>query len=86
MHLARDWLAEAILFTVFTNDTRVHPLHAHKMCAALQRATSSQRPVFLRAEGQAGHGAQAVSLSAALAGDTLAFVARESGLRSLSCC
>jgi prolyl oligopeptidase len=76
----------AILFTVFTNDTRVHPLHAYKMCAALQHATSSQRAVLLRAEGQVGHGARAVSLSAALAGDTLAFVARESGLRSLSCC
>jgi prolyl oligopeptidase len=76
----------ATLFTVFTNDTRVHPLHAYKMCAALQHATSSQRPVLLRAEGQVGHGARAVSLSAALAGDTLAFVARESGLWSLSCC
>jgi prolyl oligopeptidase len=70
----------AVLFTVFTNDTRVHPMHAYKMCAALQHATSSSRPVLLRAEGQVGHGARAVSLSAALSGDTLAFVARETGL------
>jgi prolyl oligopeptidase len=49
------------------------------MCAALQQATSS-RPVLLRAEGQVGHGARAVSLSAALSGDGLAFVARETGL------
>jgi len=70
----------SVLFTVFTNDTRVHPMHAYKMCAALQRATSSSRPVLMRAEGQVGHGARAVSLSAALAGDTLGFVARETGL------
>ena len=70
----------AVLFTVFTNDTRVDPVHAYKMCAALQHATGSERPVLLRAEGQVGHGQRAVSLSAALAGDCLAFVARETGL------
>jgi len=70
----------AVLFTVFTNDTRVDPMHAYKMCAALQHATGSERPVLLRAEGQVGHGQRAVSLSAALAGDCLAFVARETGL------
>jgi len=70
----------SVLFTVFTNDTRVHPMHAYKMCAALQHATSSSRPVLMRAEGRVGHGARAVSLSAALAGDTLGFVARETGL------
>ena len=70
----------AVLFTVFSNDTRVDPLHAYKMCAALQHATASGRPVLLRAEGQVGHGARAVSRTAELAGDTLAFVARETGL------
>jgi prolyl oligopeptidase len=71
----------AVLFTVFTNDTRVDPVHAYKMCAALQHATSSGRPVLLRAEDQAGHGARAVSRSAELAGDQLAFAARHTGLR-----
>ncbi len=71
----------AVLFTVFSNDTRVDPLHGYKMCAALQHATSSGRPVLLRAEGQVGHGQRAVSLSASLAGDCLAFAARETGLR-----
>jgi prolyl oligopeptidase len=70
----------AVLFTVFTNDTRVDPLHAYKMCAALQHSTSSGRPVLLRAEKQVGHGQRAVSLTAELAGDCLAFVARETGL------
>jgi prolyl oligopeptidase len=50
------------------------------MCAALQHATASRRPVLLRAEDQVGHGQRAVSLMAALAGDCLAFVARETGL------
>jgi prolyl oligopeptidase len=70
----------AVLFTVFTSDTRVDPLHAYKTCAALQHASASERPVLLRAEGQVGHSQRAVSLSAALAGDCLAFVARETGL------
>jgi prolyl oligopeptidase len=51
------------------------------MCAAMQHATVSERPVLLRAEGQVGHGQRAVSLSATLSGDCLAFVARETGLR-----
>jgi prolyl oligopeptidase len=82
-HRVADGVAyPAVLFTVFTNDTRVHPLHAYKMCAALQHATSSSRPVLLRAEGQVGHGQRAVSLAAALAGDCLAFAAKETGLRN----
>jgi prolyl oligopeptidase len=80
-HRVRDGVEyPAVLFTVFTNDTRVDPLHAYKMCAALQHATASDRPVLLRAEGQVGHGQRAVSLTARLAGDCLAFVARETGL------
>jgi prolyl oligopeptidase len=81
-HVADGTAYPAVLFTVFTNDTRVDPVHAYKMCAALQHATSSgpERPVLLRAEGQVGHGARAVSRTAELAGDTLAFAARHTGL------
>ena len=32
------------LFTVFDGDTRVDPLHARKMCAALQHATTGDAP------------------------------------------
>jgi prolyl oligopeptidase len=70
----------AVLVTVFSNDSRVDPLHGYKMCAALQHATGSERPVLLRAEGQVGHGQRAVSLTATLAGDCLAFVAGQTGL------
>ena len=83
-HVTEGVAYPAVLFTVFTNDTRVDPVHAYKMCAALQHATSSgrpERPVLLRAEDQVGHGARAVSRTAELAGDTLAFAARHTGLR-----
>ena len=80
-HHVRDGVEyPAVLFTVFGNDTRVDPLHGYKMCAALQHATASGRPVLLRAEGQVGHGPRAVSLMAAQSGDCLAFVAQQTGL------
>jgi prolyl oligopeptidase len=80
-HVVPGTAYPAVLFTVFTNDTRVDPVHAYKMCASLQYASvSSGRPVLLRAEGQVGHGARAVSRTAELAGDTLAFAARYTGL------
>jgi prolyl oligopeptidase len=83
-HRVRDGEAyPAVLVTVFSNDTRVDPLHGYKMAAALQHATASGRPVLLRAEGQVGHGQRAVSLTATLAGDCLAFVARETGLTAV---
>ena len=71
----------AVLFTVFDGDTRVDPMHARKMCAALQHATSGDRPVLLRGERDVGHGARALSRSVALTADTLAFAARWTGLR-----
>jgi prolyl oligopeptidase len=70
----------AVLFTVFGSDTRVDPLHARKMCAALQHATSGSRPVVLRAERDVGHGAAAVSRGVGLAADMLAFLAAHTGL------
>jgi prolyl oligopeptidase len=47
----------AVLFSTAEGDTRVDPLHARKMAARLQAATSSDRPVLLRIESRAGHGA-----------------------------
>jgi prolyl oligopeptidase len=70
----------ATLFTVFDGDTRVDPLHARKMCAALQHATAGTRPVLLRRERDVGHGARALSRTIALTADTLAFAARWTGL------
>lgn len=71
----------ATLFAVFASDTRVHPLHAWKMAAALQHAQAGDRPILLRNETEVGHGARAVSRSVELSADQLAFLARHTGLR-----
>ena len=47
----------AVLLATAESDTRVAPMHARKMAARLQAATSSGRPVLLRLEARAGHGA-----------------------------
>ncbi len=70
----------AVLFTVFDGDSRVDPLHARKMCAALQHATSGERAVLLRREKDVGHGARALARTAALSAQTLAFAAHWTGL------
>jgi prolyl oligopeptidase len=83
-HHVRDGVAyPAVLFTVFDGDSRVDPLHARKMCAALQHATAAprdQRPILLRRESQVGHGARAVSRTIGLQAECLAFVAAQTGL------
>jgi prolyl oligopeptidase len=83
-HHVRDGVAyPAVLFTVFDSDTRVDPLHARKMCAALQAATAGvddAPPVVFRRESDVGHGARAISRSIDLSADTLAFLAAHTGL------
>jgi len=66
----------AVLFTVFDNDTRVDPLHARKLCAALQHATSrppEEAPILLRREENVGHGGRSVSRMIGLGADILGF-------------
>ncbi len=46
----------AVLLEAAESDSRVDPLHARKMAARLQAATSSDRPILLRLETKAGHG------------------------------
>ena len=70
----------ATLFTIFDGDTRVDPLHARKMAAALQHATSGQRPILVRRESDVGHGARAVTRAVELSVDTLTFAAAQTGL------
>ncbi|MEZ0077074.1 prolyl oligopeptidase family protein [Planotetraspora sp. GP83] len=80
-HRVREGVSyPATLFAVFASDTRVHPLHAWKMAAALQHAQAGDRPILLRNETEVGHGARAVSKSVELAADQLAFLARHTGL------
>jgi prolyl oligopeptidase len=82
-HVTEGTAYPAVLFTIFDSDSRVDPLHARKLCAALQHATSAplaQRPILLRRESDVGHGARAVSRSVALSSETLSFAARHTGL------
>jgi prolyl oligopeptidase len=82
-HVTEGTRYPAVLFTVFDGDTRVDPMHARKMAAALQAATSADldtAPVLLRREADVGHGARALSRSVDLTADTLAFAAHHTGL------
>jgi prolyl oligopeptidase len=47
----------ATLITTAERDDRVVPWHSYKFAAALQRAQACSRPVLLRVETRAGHGA-----------------------------
>lgn len=47
----------AVLLTAAESDSRVDALHARKMAARLQAATTSSQPILLRLETKAGHGA-----------------------------
>ena len=81
------WVGEstrypAVLFTTFGGDTRVDPLHARKLCAALQHATSAdpdERPVLLRHEEAVGHGMRTVSRSLDERAEVLSFLAAHLG-------
>ena len=70
----------ATMFVSFDNDTRTDPMHARKMCAALQHATAGDRPIVFRGEEEVGHGARSLSRSVEESADILAFAARWTGL------
>lgn len=78
----RDGVAyPAALFATAESDTRVDPFHARKMVARLQAATSSGRPILLRLESKAGHGAgKPLTKVLEELTDTWAFIFRELGL------
>ncbi len=80
-HVIRGTEYPAVLFTVFESDSRVDPMHARKLCAALQWATSSDRPILLRAEREVGHGARSVARTVDLQADVLTFIADQLDLR-----
>jgi prolyl oligopeptidase len=74
----------AVYLHTALSDTRVHPHHARKMAALLQNATASDpadRPVLLRVETAAGHGAgKPVSKVVDEQAETLTFLAWQLGL------
>jgi prolyl oligopeptidase len=57
-HHVKDGTAyPAVFLHTAESDTRVDPMHARKMTARLQAATSSSHPILLHVETKAGHGA-----------------------------
>jgi prolyl oligopeptidase len=78
----RDGVAyPAVLLATAESDTRVDPMHARKMAARLQAATSSSRPILLRLESRAGHGAgKPLNKVLEELTDTWAFVCSELGV------
>lgn len=68
------------LFVTSDFDTRVDPMHALKMTAALQAATSSSKPIILRYGTEAGHsGAAGLDTIIDELADERAFLFRELG-------
>jgi prolyl oligopeptidase len=55
-HVVKGTAYPSVLFCTAANDDRVDPMHARKMAAELQAATSSPHPILLRVETQSGHG------------------------------
>lgn len=72
----------ATMIAVFDNDTRTDPMHGRKMAAAVQHATNGTRPVLLRTEGDVGHGARSLTKSVEESAETLAFMAKWTGLET----
>jgi prolyl oligopeptidase len=63
------------------HDDRVDPMHARKMTAALQWATASDAPVWLRIQANAGHsGADMVKQRVEQNTDTYAFLMWQLGM------
>ena len=55
-NIKKDGKFPAVLLTAGEHDSRVHPMHAKKMAAALQYENKSNNPIFLWVETKAGHG------------------------------
>ncbi len=55
-HVRKGVAYPAVFMLTGDNDGRVNPAQSRKMTAALQAATSSDRPILLRTTASAGHG------------------------------
>jgi prolyl oligopeptidase len=79
-HVRTETAYPAVLFTAADGDTRVDPLHARKMCAAMQHASSGTGPVLFWLERGVGHGSRAASRRVQLYAESLAFLGARLGL------
>jgi len=80
-HVSRGTAYPALLMVSADSDDRVDPIHARKMTAALQAATSSNQPIWLRIDHNASHGgADLVKQQVEQLSDIYAFVMHELGV------
>ena len=80
-HVKPQTAYPALLMLSADSDDRVDPLHARKFTAAVQAATNSGHPVWLRIEKHAGHGgADLVKQQVEVTADNYAFLMHELGL------
>ncbi len=70
----------AFLLTGAVTDLQTGEAHVTKMCAALQNATGSDRPILMRREPDTAHAASPASKERALTADILAFAGKYTGL------
>jgi len=70
----------AVLLAVGTNNSRVPAWHAWKLCAQLQRNTSSAQPVLLDTDFSSGHNGRDRDKAMRLAASTLTLLGRATGL------
>jgi prolyl oligopeptidase len=72
----------AVLMTTGANDGRVNPMQSRKFTAALQAASASGLPVYLRVSMKAGHGiGSSLDERVALQSDWLAFLFDQLGMK-----
>jgi prolyl oligopeptidase len=83
-HVRNDTDYPATLIFTAESDTRVDPMHARKMTARLQAATTGKKgPILLRLESQAGHGAgKPLGKIIAQYTDELSFLFSELGVKA----
>jgi prolyl oligopeptidase len=80
-HVAAGTRYPALLLLSSDHDDRVDPMHARKFAAWVAAASTSDRPVLLRIERNAGHtGADQVKEAVAESADTLSFLFAELGV------
>jgi prolyl oligopeptidase len=70
----------AFLLTGAVTDLQTGEVHVTKMCAALQHATTGDRPILMRREPDTAHAASPASKERAMIADVLAFAGTYTGL------
>jgi prolyl oligopeptidase len=80
-HVVAGTRYPAVLMSSSDHDDRVDPMHARKFTAALQSATASDAPVWLRIQTNAGHsGADVVNQKVDQNADSYAFLMWQLGM------